>query len=115
MVRRNERAKSMTEINLADRRSSSAQVEKEIAYNERSEAISLLEDKKMDLSKKTLDLAKLSSQSAKYLQFWNENKEKVYDFYNKLKTKDSKIQELEEIIIRRELQIQRLKKSRNTK
>lgn len=66
----------------------------------------------MDLSKKSLELAEISDKNNKYIKFYNENLKKVTDFNKLLQTKDLKISELEDIIKRRDLQIQRLKKSR---
>jgi hypothetical protein len=57
-------------------------------------------------------LAEISDKNHKYIQFYNENSKKVTDSNKLLQAKDSKILELEEIIKRRDLQIQRLKKSR---
>lgn len=66
----------------------------------------------IDLSKKSLELAEIGDKNNKYIQFYNENSEKVTNSSKLIQTKDSKIAELEEIIKRRDLQIQRLKKSR---
>lgn len=82
------------------------------ANKARDEAISLLEDKTKEFNKKTLEFAQIASKNNKYVRFYNENSEKIANSEKILQVKDSKITELEEIIKRRDLQIQRLKKSR---
>lgn len=91
---------------------SQARVKCEEAIEARREAEVELDSVGKNLKKKRLQLAETSSRLLKYTKFWDENKDKVATFDSKLKVKDSKITELEEIVKRRDLQIQRLKKAR---
>lgn len=101
-----------SDVNQLRERRGSHEQELRRANKARSDAISLLADKDKELSKKSLELAQISQKNNKYIQFYNENSNKIVNSKKVLQSKDSKITELEEIIKRRDLQIQRLKKSR---